>query len=536
MAVLAPATVAVVITTYNHARFLGDAIDSVLAQTRRADELVVVDDGSSDDPQRVTGIYGEVRLIHQVNQGLAAARNTGLSAVKSEAVVFLDADDRLLPGAIAAGLRCFAEAPRSGFVYGGHRRISAGGRLISDHHYQAIGSDPYETFLRGNAVGMHASVMYRRDCLVAAGGFDPSLPRCEDYDVYLRMAQRYPITSYSEPVAEYRRHEDNVSRRHRQMLHWVLSVQGRQRSQASSNPKTARAWRHGRAVWRDYYCGEMLTTAKTAWRQTGTIRKTLPALVDAFAADPGRVMRGAFRIAKRRLTKPSIANPTPRRGSVRFGDLDRLQPISHDFGFARGTPIDRYFIEDFLARHQSDIRGRVLEIGDDGYTRRFGGNRVEQSDILHVNEGHPNATITGDLASPGVLPADGFDCLIVTQTLHLIYDMSSAVRQMYRALKPGGVALVTMPGITPIDRGEWKESWYWSLTARSARRLFCQAFADEAVSVQSYGNVFAATAFLHGIALEEVDRKKLDYCDDAYPVIVAVRARRRPDIEGRDAE
>src|SRR5207302_1422674 len=114
-------------------------------------------------------------------------------------------------------------------------------------------------------------------------------------------------------------------------------------------------------------------------------------------------------------------------------------------------PIDRYYIENFLARHDSDIHGRVLEIGDDAYTRRFGGSRVTKSDVLHVAEGNPKATLVADLAQADWVPSEIFDCIIFTQTLQFIYDVKTVVRTLFRILKPGGVLLATVPGISQLS-------------------------------------------------------------------------------------
>ena len=200
-------------------------------------------------------------------------------------------------------------------------------------------------------------------------------------------------------------------------------------------------------------------------------------------------------------------------GLVRFGDLKRSSPIGHGFGFDRGRPIDRYYIEKFLAQNAADIRGRVLEIEDNSYTLRFGGIGVTRSDILHVDRTNPRATFVGDLTRPETLPADVFDCIVLTQTLHLVYDMQAAVKTLYDALKPGGVLLVTVPGITPIDSGEWKSTWYWSLTAAAAQRLLGTVFDTESLTVNTYGNVFAATAFLYALATEELGTADLDVND-----------------------
>jgi SAM-dependent methyltransferase len=198
--------------------------------------------------------------------------------------------------------------------------------------------------------------------------------------------------------------------------------------------------------------------------------------------------------------------------------------LCREFGYSRGTPIDRHYIEGFLENHSGDVRGRVLEIGDDTYSRRFGGERITMQEVLHIHAGHPQATIVGDLADPGALPKQTFDCIILTQTLHLIFDMSTAVEQIHAALKPGGVALITVPGISPLDRGEWKASWYWSLTDLALARLLSGPFQRKKVTISTYGNLYSATAFLHGAAVEEIETAKLAHFDAAYPVTVTARA------------
>ncbi len=189
-----------------------------------------------------------------------------------------------------------------------------------------------------------------------------------------------------------------------------------------------------------------------------------------------------------------------------------------------GTDIER-----FLERHASEIVGRVLEVGGDEYTRRFGAARVTRIDVLHVRPGNSRATIVGDLTDPSVLPERAFNCIVLTQTLQLIYDVRLAVAALHRALAPGGVVLVTAPGISQIDRGEWGSSWFWSFTPTALERLFAESFGRDEVLVEHHGNVFAATAFLQGLAVEEVETAKLDPIDRSYPVLVAVRARRRSD-------
>jgi SAM-dependent methyltransferase len=218
---------------------------------------------------------------------------------------------------------------------------------------------------------------------------------------------------------------------------------------------------------------------------------------------------------------PQAAPPV---GAVRFGSLRRLTPISAEFGYDRGLPVDRYYVEGFLRRHAADVRGRVLEVGDSSYTRRFGGGRVAHSDVLHVNGDNSQATIVADLSRADHVPSDAFDCIVLTQTLHLVYDVPAALRTLYRILAPRGVVLATVPGISQISRDEWAESWYWSFTALSMRHLFADAFPPSSVHAEAHGNVLSAIAFLQGLAADELRADELDYFDQSYPVTIAVRA------------
>ncbi|MDQ6683747.1 MAG: methyltransferase domain-containing protein [Pseudomonadota bacterium] len=216
-----------------------------------------------------------------------------------------------------------------------------------------------------------------------------------------------------------------------------------------------------------------------------------------------------------------------------LGDLRRVTPIDSGFGLGRGKPVDRHYIEDFLRRHEGDIHGRVLEVAEDTYTREYGGAGVTCSDILHADGSNPRATLTGDLAADNELPDASFDCFICTQTLTYIYDVQRAVRTIERILKPGGVLLATVPGISqmsPYDRDRWGE--YWRFTAQSLGRLLGDVFGHANVVVEAYGNVLASTAFLQGMSVEDLRLDELDHRDQRYQMLVAGRAvkpRLRPD-------
>jgi SAM-dependent methyltransferase len=217
-----------------------------------------------------------------------------------------------------------------------------------------------------------------------------------------------------------------------------------------------------------------------------------------------------------------------RFGTVDFGDLRRLTPISSAFGLDRGTPIDRYYIERFLSASSDDVRGRVLEMMDDAYTRRFGGDRVSIRDVLHSVPGNPQATIVADLSQDNAIPGDTFDCIICTQTLQFIYEPRAALRQLHRILKPGGVLLLTAHGTSRIARREGVDPWgeYWRFTEQALRRLFAETFPDGRVQVEVHGNVFSAVASLLGLAAEELSPAELDHRDPNFEVLLAVRAQK----------
>jgi SAM-dependent methyltransferase len=216
---------------------------------------------------------------------------------------------------------------------------------------------------------------------------------------------------------------------------------------------------------------------------------------------------------------------TPRVGQVDFGDLRRTTPISREFGFDRGEPVDRHYIDGFVAERAraGDVRGRVVEFGDTRYVDRLraDGHAIADAEVLDVFE-HPGVTLVGDLNEPASLPEAAFDTVICTQVLLLVADLEAGVRGLHRMLRPGGVALVTMPGISQIvpDAPD-----HWRVTTVSAERLFRRAFGDD-VDVRAHGNVLSAVSFLHGLASSELTRAELDAHDPAFELVVSVRARR----------
>ena len=202
----------------------------------------------------------------------------------------------------------------------------------------------------------------------------------------------------------------------------------------------------------------------------------------------------------------------------------RVTPLSLKFGFDRGTPIDRYYIERFLDAHRKSIHGTVLEIADDSYTRKFG-DKVATRDVLRFDKTNHCATIHGDLTKFDTIPVDKFDCFICTQTLNFIYNFQGAIKGIHQVLKPNGVALVTVAGLCQIsqyDMDRWGD--YWRFTDLSMTKAFQEIFGEGRFEISTYGNVLSAISLLEGIAAEELSKEELDVNDKVYQVLIAIKA------------
>jgi SAM-dependent methyltransferase len=243
------------------------------------------------------------------------------------------------------------------------------------------------------------------------------------------------------------------------------------------------------------------------------------------------VAAGASAAVRRRGTcEPGVA-PEPLRWRRRLlrlrrpawlGTIRRTTPLSEHYGRDRGTPVDRYYIEQFLSAERARVTGRVLEVLNRDYTERFG-MAVERSDVLDVDPSNADATIVADLAAADEIASETFDCFILTQTLQYIYDLKAALAHSHRILRPGGTLLCSVPSVSRIDRLEL-DSEYWRLTAAACSRLFGDAFPGGDVAVRARGNVLAAVAFLMGMAAEELSMRELERDDPFFPLVVTIRA------------
>lgn len=252
--------VSVIIPCFNQAKYLPDAIESVLSQTHRRFEIVVVDDGSTDGSSAVAAQFPEARCMRQSNQGLANARNFGISQSSGSYLIFLDADDRLLNHALATGLAAFAEHPECGFVYGRFQRISEDGKKLATGQPARVLADHYRYFLNRNFISP-GSAMFRRNAIKNVGGFNPEVDACADYDLYLRMARVLPVFSHDQLITERRIHQTQMSRNSVLMLEQVLEVLAWQWPYVENDPALREAYLIGRQHYQKWYGEQIVTEA-----------------------------------------------------------------------------------------------------------------------------------------------------------------------------------------------------------------------------------------------------------------------------------
>ncbi len=552
--------VTVVMIFLNTAKYLSEAIESVLAQQYTHWELILVDDGSTDGSSDIARGYEErhperVRYLehpHHENRGMSASRNVGVQAGKGTYVAFLDSDDVWLPQKLSEHVALLEQHTEAGWLASGlimwyswtRREADAASDRTRELRIErdTVLQPPrhFCEFLRnGGALPGINSLLIRRSAIEAVGGSDERFRGAyEDQVLVSKLALNFPVYIASGCLDRYRQHSESHTAAvrkngeyhpflphalRRPFLEWVEAYV---REQQITDPAVAEVVQAQLAPYRSRTVYAMSWARQAVAGLRWTLRAALEDSARRIARDV--VPSGVHSWASRKVYG---ANYRPPQGLIDFGSLRRVKPISRGFGWDRGLPVDRYYIEQVLTQYAGDIRGRVLEIGDDEYTRRFGGDRVSQADILHAHAGNPKATFIGDLHDAPQIPSDTFDCIVLTQTLHLVYDARAAIRTLYRILKPGGVLLLTVPGITQIGGDEWREQWWWSFTSYSITRMLHESFPADRVSVQSYGNVLAAVALLHGAATTELTPAELDAKDGEYQVIVAARAAKPTAIE-----
>jgi glycosyltransferase involved in cell wall biosynthesis len=531
--------VSIIIAFLNAEKFIQEAIESVLAQTYEYWELFLIDDGSTDGSTEIARSYAQqypakiFYLEHQdhQNHGVCVSRNLGIYHSKGEYIAILDADDVWLHHKLERQVEILEAHPEAAMVYGASKYWHSwtGKSEGAQNFIPKLGLPtgtfikPPELFFQSHPIGKAiapcpSDLLLRRDIVENIGGFEESFHGMyqlyEDQAFLVKIYLKAPVFVAGEYWDNYRLHPDSCVMKTKGyhsvirlfFLDWLTEYLSNQ------DIKDEKIW-------------NALQKAFWPYRH--------PVLYGLFSRI--QYIEGVMKSFLKKIVKKALPihywltaiwqlRYRPPIGMVDFGSLRRLVPISRQFGFDRGLPIDRYYIENFLTCYAGDIDGHVLEIGDNSYTRRFGGQHVSTSDVLYATEGNPTTTIVADLTDADHIPSDTFDCIILTQTLHFIYDVRAAAQTLYRILKPGGVLLATVPGISQIGIDEWTESWYWSFTVSSAQRLFQEVFGVDNIKIEAHGNVLAATAFLQGLPAEELSRGELEYRDPYYQLLITIRA------------
>ncbi len=535
--------VSVIIAFLNAEKYFTEAIESVFNQTYTNWELVLIDDGSTDESTKIAIDYAKkypdkVHYFqhegHQ-NRGISASRNLGVKNAKGKYIATLDADDKWIEKKLEEQVEILKTNKEAAMVYGTTKYWYSWTGSLDDEDKDFIIDLKIKTntiykpptlltlTLESETItGSMSSIMIRSDIVAAVGGFEDSFTGMHEDQAFLgKIYANYSVYISDACWDMYRQHPDslcNIATKEKQdrstELFYLNWLENYVQKNGVEDPELIKAllyrkWKFKHAtlstIKDSYY--NTLGNFKYLFKQTA--KKRLPESLNLYF-----------------LKKLKGEKFRPPVGSVEFGELRRLKPISECWGEDRGIPIDRYYIEKFIEANSDYIKGRVLEIGDDRYTQKFGKNSVTRSDILNLEmSANPETTIVADLASAPQIPSDTFDCIIFTQTLQLIYDMHSTIETLYRILKRGGVMLVTVSGISQTtDDQTWDRNWCWRFTSVSVEKLFGEKFPPENLEVKGFGNVLVAASFLYGLSTNDLKQQELDYYDHRYEILITARA------------
>jgi GT2 family glycosyltransferase/SAM-dependent methyltransferase len=371
-----------------------------------------------------------------------------------------------------------------------------------------------ESVLSGRTLG--SAVLVRASAIRPAGGFDSSSPSCAAsvWDICIRLVlggQRGLAVTGGVDVAT----PTLAERAGNEGVRWLFR-------------KHAAAYRARLA--------DVILDAEThvgsTLRENHSLEKVLASTIEPTLRG-GRRERDRLGGKLRRMSRVKETEGSAKARRVDWGDLERLEPISSIWGSERGTCVDRYYIERFLGSHSADVRGSVLEVQDSVYVARYRGDRLKRSDVVDIDPTNPNANVVADLQEAGALGSRSYDCVILTQTLFLIYRLNAALKECARVLRSGGVLLATVPCVARIDPESGLDGDFWRLSREGFRRALAVAFPGSPIDVRPHGNPVAAMAFLVGLAAEEVEPTELDRPDPTRPLLLTARVVKQPSGGGR---
>ena len=524
--------VSTVIPFFNGEQFLREAIESVSAQTYANWELLLVDDGSSDGSTAVALEYthahqGRIRYLEHEghrNLGSSASRNLGMRNARGEYVAFLDADDIWLPRKLEQQVAMMESHPAAGMLCGpsivwqswngGARDVVRSLGIESNRVF-----DPptlLRHFVRDDShTPGTGSLLVRRDLAETVGGFHESFRDLyEDQVFYAKVALVAPVFVTDRCSFKYRKHAGSLCSaairegRHlsarRTFLEWLagyLSAQG---------VRDEELWKDLRhQLWLVHH-----PALAGALRRVGELAG---ALRHPSAGVRSMLPERARQAAKRVSNSVKLMRVPEARARMAID----CEPLSQSWGFDRGLPIHRYYVERFLREAAGGIHGHCLEFQEDAYTTRFGGSAVGKVDVLHLDASNPRATVVADLSRANDLPGDRFDCIICTHVLHLIADIDTFVGALHRILKSNGVLLVATPFVSMCGPGVHE---LWRFTPEGLGLVLGRVFGADHVSVRAYGNSLTAAGEIRGLAAGEFSEGELDTEDPRFAVEVCARA------------
>ena len=493
------AAAAIVIRCADASARVWPTLRSAERQTLRA-EVALVADPSTPAPTaawlRAVAESRGHRFVQAESDRAAAVKNAGIRAATAPIVACVDAGCELQPTFLAHTVSPFddeAIAAAATWV----DWLGPGTRSVVDER-------PPVTLagcLTDSGAVSEPAVLRRRDWL-DAGGFDTSLDMLEGLDLWLRLlSSGRAIAMVPQPLASY------------VVEHGALYSRvwdGDRRAEAMSC-----VLRKHRALY-EAHVADVL--AEREARLLPMAHRFRPLLAARDAA-LGEIEQARARVGEWLAGAPAPLVP------VQVGGDARSTPVARDWGFSRGTPVDRYYINAFLESCAADVRGMVLDVQEPDNARRIGGDRIARVDVIDVDGRNSRATVVADLRCAPNMAAASYDCIVLTQTLHLVDDMPAVVAECARMLRPGGVLLVTMPCVSRMANDYGPAHDHWRVTVPAARRLFAERFGTR-VRVESWGNVAAAAAFLYGLAEHELARSTFDLHDPHYPLLVTVRAQK----------
>ena len=525
-----------VIPFLNGEQFLRDAIESVSAQTYANWELLLVDDGSNDGSTAIALEYasaypGKIRCLEHEghrNLGASASRNLGIRNAKGEYIAFLDADDVWLPRKLEQQVEILESHPTAGMLCGPviawhswNGRSSSGARdsvRVLGMEYNKVFAPP--TLLRyfvcdDSATPGTGSLLVRREIVNSVGGFQEDFRGLyDDQAFYAKVCVVAPILVTDKCSFKYRKHPGSMC---------STAIRGKRYLSARL---TYLRWLAGYLSARGVADEELW---KALRRQLWLVRH--PALAAALRRVVG--ISGALRhpSAAALLMRPQSVKQAGKRvrdsvallgvPEVRARMAIGCEPLSQSWGFDRGLPIHRYYVECFLREAAGDVHGDCLEFQEDSYTTRFGGSAVRTLDVLHLDASNPHATIVADLTQPNDVPSDRFDCIICTHVLHLVGEVDTLVRELRRILKPGGVLLVATPLVSMCGP---RSHELCRLTPEGLQLVLKRAFGEGKVGVRAYGNSLTAAGEIRGLVAGEFSAAELDLEDARFAVEVCARA------------